>query len=580
MGKESLSEQITLQNKTLTSKKSGRTYEAIVVISDNPINVNSEIGKILRRLGFLWTPNNQFMKFKNKVTPQDIAQIEQINASMGNQENPQSLREYITIDGPINFTSKTSGKVYPAWIAKSDVPNELTQKSVIGFKLKRLGFIWNGKNWQYFDNRIGDEIVNAIKKINDELSSNGSEQVAQIDDMHAQLEEIRQAIRDSKIPLQTKTQLDSDLEKFIQQIANATDQQADAIFNQYLSFSHRQFHEYSDANKLLMFAQRPDASKVASEKRWKSFGRNVPNPKETVITINCGNKMYVTNPQEIPKNQKKAEYTLDQQNQDAEYEYKLRNGWIQPNPRYEKEMRLRKTWVNYPMEFASCAVFDISDTVIFDEELANKSMETQGSWVGQINTHNDNSAIANKVFEIAKKSLIANGIQVTQNPATAKEASWSRRGQINVSSDVTGTYAVSTILKEWAGDLLHQEGGQFYSKSKKYLEDKGDLTPAHILQIERVQESTVAAAICKHLRLPTTEHPTYMALLKAQDGLDSGQLIRENITTIAAVSNYIIRELQKYEGELNAVAGEGEAQPNAQQGAEVPQGAAATQPQQ
>lgn len=482
----------------------------------------------------------------------------------------QGLNEYINLH-PEELTAKKSGKKYKAYIATSDTPNEIIRKNKIGLELEKLGFIWNVNKYQLFANTTSDEVLDKLKELNVGLKdSDTGEQVGELDDFQNQIEEIRQAVHNAQIPVQTKTQLEADLEKFIKQIASATDQQADAIFNQYLTFTNNLLWEYSDENKLLIYAQKPDSTKIASKSDWlNKFGRKVTHPRETAITINCGNKMYYTNPDAAPGQRREAEYKKEQQLQDREYVYKVRNG-AQPNPAYEKQMKKRQAF--HRINFEPCPVFDISDTVIVDERKANRAMETSSDWVGQVNTNNDNSAVATTVFEIAKRSLIANGIQVTQNPSTAGEASWSRRGQINVSDDVTGTYAVSTILKEWAGDLLHQEGGEFYSQSRKYLEDKGNLSQAHIMQIERVQESTVAAAISNHLGLPTNEHPTYMALLKAQGGLDSGQLIKENVSTITAVSNYILKELKRHEGELNAAAGDGQqAQPQPAQGAAVGQ---------
>jgi len=466
----------------------------------------------------------------------------------------QILKEYITLDHQV-VKSGSSGKSYKVYVAKSDTPSEITSKNEIGMRLKRLGFIWAVNKWQLFANRTSDDVVDAIKRINDKLNTT-TEQSGDLDSIQAQLEAVKEAVHNAKIPTQTKTQVEADLEKFISQIANATDAQADAIFNSYLTFTNNLLWDYSDENKLLIYAQKPHATKIAAKSDWlKKFGRDVPdyrNPS-VVITINCADKMYYTNPDAEPAKRKEAEYTKEQQIADNEYEYKVRNGWMDADPRYEAGMKKRQAF--HRVAFASCPVYDISDTVVVDERKANRPMETSANWIGTVNTNNDNSAVANAVFEIAKRSLIANGIHVTQNPSTAGEAGWSRRGQINVSSDVTGTYAVSTILKEWAGDLLHQEGGKFHDKTKEYLDAKGNLTAAHILQIQRVQESAVAAAISNHLGLPTNEHPTYMALLKAQGGLDSGQLIRENITTIASVSNYILKELRRHEGELNAAAG-------------------------
>lgn len=443
-----------------------------------------------------------------------------------------------------------NGKKYKIVVAVSDTPNEITRTSTVGKQLAALGFLWVGRWYQKFANKMTQADVEAIKKINNELTSSGG-QTGNVQEFQSMLETLKAEVAAAEIPLLTKTELETKLEGFIKQISNATAEQADAIFQRYLTVTSK-FHTYSDENKILIYAQQPDATRVAARSTWKEMGRDIVDIKQA-ITINCGNKIYMNNKGRRPY---QDEYTLKQQRWDKEYERKVGANLIRPNPQVDADIQMRKNVID--IKFAACPVYDISNTTGADIPPETE----QGNWTGEINTNNDNSELANAVFSIAKKSLESNGIQVTQNPATAGEAGWSRRGQINVSSDVTGTYAVSTILKEWAGDLLHQEGGKFYDKTLKYFEDKGDLTPAHIQQIQKVQESTVAAAIFKYFNLPTDEHPTYMALLKAQGGLDSNQLINENVSTITAVSNYIIKELNKHEDELNAVAGQpAEAQP-------------------
>lgn len=144
------------------------------------------------------------------------------------------------------------------------------------------------------------------------------------------------------------------------------------------------------------------------------------------------------------------------------------------------------------------------------------------------------------------------GMRVTQDPATAGEAGWSRKGQINVSQNATGSGAASTIFHEWAHDLLHQSGGKFYNKALDYFQKKGDLNFAMIKQIKEIQAETVSAVLCKHYGLSVEHHPTYMALWQAQGKLSSKQLIKENITTITDVSNFIIGQIDVYKDEFEA----------------------------
>lgn len=455
----------------------------------------------------------------------------------------KGIFEYVNLQSD-SYTSN-KGNLVHIIIAVSDTPNEIRKDSPVGEKLHSLGFWWSNKQrYEIYKNRMTQQKLDAIKEINVELEG-GDNQTGDIDTFQDMLESLRAQIAASEIPVRTKDELDTNLENFIKKIADATGEEAEAIFNRYIDFTTG-FHDYSDANKVLIYLQKPDATKVASKHKWRKMGRQVINLQDT-ITINCGNNWYIDTSGRRPV---EREYTLDQQKFDDQYDYDVANGRRRANPARERANTMRRQQ-SKPTTFDPCAVYAYENTTGSD-----LPAEQQGEWTGTVNTNNDNSAVANTIFEIAKMSLRANGITVTQDPSTAGEAGWSRRGQYNVSQDVTGTYAVSTIVKEWAGDLLHQAGGKFYDKTQEYLQAKGTATPAELQQIKKVQESTVAAAVSNHFGLPTDEHPTYMALLKAQGGLDSKQLIDENVTTISAVSSYIVREIKKYEQTLNRVAAE------------------------
>jgi len=468
----------------------------------------------------------------------------------------KGIFEYINLQKKTEKVTRgrNKGNPYEVVVAVSDTPGELGSHTEVGALLKTIGFEWiGGQRWQKFRDKFTKTDLDNVKKINDYLETLGN-QVGDKEEFQTDLEALRDQIRASDLPLKTKSELDSKLETFIKKIADATDEKADSYFRNYL-LSSSKFWKYSDENQLLIWLQKPDATNVASKWDWrKKFGREVVRPDE-FITINCANRFYKDN------NGVEREYKKAQQEADELYELKAKVGIIPRDMRMEELIKMRKNITR--TAFAACPVYDISATE--GRELPNMN---RGSWTAEINNQNDNSAVANKVFEIAKKSLEANGIQVTQNPALAGEAGWSRRGQINVSSDVTGTYAVSTIIKEWAGDLLHQEGGKFYDNTLDYFEQKGELEPAHIEQIEKVREAAVAATICEFMGLPTKDQPKYMAQLRTHGGLDSAQLIRENISTLTAVSNYILKELKAHGRELNDAAGIAPQQPTIRQ---VPQ---------
>jgi len=441
----------------------------------------------------------------------------------------QNLFEYVKLNKQ-ELVSQKTGNPYTRYVVVSD-QNMETKK--IASKLGPLGFKWNGREWWIFGNQLSKAAVDSLKEINKELETQGG-QTGDIGDFLAKLEEFKAELGDvENIPIKTKTELEANLEQYIEDIANATDERAaSAAMRKFLNFS-TQFHQYSWNNIMYIFLQDPNATRVAGKNKWKEMGRTIIDPSKA-ITINCGNKFYRN-----PRTGEKAEYTLKQQTQDREYLQKVQSGEIPMDRNKVVAIENRKNIIH--IGFKPCVVYDIANTTgnpIVDEPLWKAS--------------NDKRADAIALFSVAKKSLEDMGVRVTQEPATAGESGWSMGGQINVSADASGTGAASIIFREWAHQLLNQRGGKFYEKAQDYFVKKGELNPAQIKQIRKIQEETVSATLCKHFNLSTEYQPTYMALMQAQGGLNSKQLIRENISTIASISNFILKQMDKYKDEIEA----------------------------
>lgn len=442
--------------------------------------------------------------------------------------NKQNLFEYVNLKKE-TLKSK-AGSDYDRYVVVSDRNMETKQ---IASKLGPLGFKWNGREWWIFGNKLTKVAVDGLKKINKELETQGG-QMGNLEDFLSKLDAFKNELQEADIPVKTKTELEANLEQYIEDVANATDERAaSAAMRKFLNFSTN-FHQYSWNNIMYIFLQDPNATRVAGKNKWKKeFNRTIVDESKA-ITINCGNKFYHN-----PNTGKLAEYTLDQQKADREYMRQVEAGAIPVDRNKIDAIRNRKDIKH--IGFKPCIVYDVANTTgdpIVDEPL----------WKGS----NDQRADAIALFSIAKKSLGDIGVRVTQEPATAGESGWSLGGQINVSADATGTGAASTIFREWAHQLLNQRGGQFYEKAQDYFTKKGELNAAQIKQIRKIQEETVSATLCKHFNLPSTHQPTYMALMQAQGGLNSKQLIKENITTIASLCNYILKQMDKYKGEFDA----------------------------
>ncbi len=440
----------------------------------------------------------------------------------------ENIFEYVNLEKQ-TLQSK-AGNDYTRYVVVSD-QNMETKK--VASKLGPLGFKWNGREWWIFGNKLTKAAVDGLKEINVDLETQGG-QTGNLSEFLTQLEEFKAELQAADIPTKTKTELESNLEQYIEDIANATDNRAaSAELQKFLNFSSK-FHQYSFNNIMFIYLQDPNATKVAGKNKWKKdFNRTIIDPSKA-ITINCGNKFY-----QNPNTGKLAEYTLDQQKADREYIQQVQNGSI-PMDRNKMDAINNRRAIKH-IGFKPCIVYDVANTT-------GDPIQDEPVWKGS----NDQRADAMALFSIAKKSLENMGIRVTQDPSTAGENGWSRKGQINVSADATGSGAASTIFHEWAHDMLHQKGGMFYERAQKYFEDKGQLNYAQIKQIKEIQAETVSATLCKHFGLPTDHQPTYMALWQAQGGLNSKQLIKENISTITSVCNFILKQIDKYENEFQS----------------------------
>lgn len=441
----------------------------------------------------------------------------------------QSIFEYINLKKQ-ELTSR-EGKPYVKYIVVSDVPNETRN---VKDKLKQLGFQWDARNfyWWLFGNQLTHAVLDGLKEINNELKTQGG-QTENIDDFIAQLDALKAQIKDSAMPPQIKVSLDTMIDQYIEDIANATDKRAaDAEIQKYIEFSHK-FHNYSFGNTMLIYIQDGNATKVAGKRKWETeFKRKVIDEKKG-IWIWCKNDIYIN-----PRTGKYGYYSLEQQKKDNEYKAAVKAG-TEPYDKSKMDA-IESRRVIVKVKFEPCIVYDIANT-------EGEPLPQEPQWKGTA----DDRADAIALFNIAVKSLTSQGIKVTQSAASGGEGGWSAGGHINISAGSKGSMAASTIFHEWAHELLHQKGGKFYDKYMEKLKERGDLTYGQMLEIKEIQVETVSAVLCKHYGLPTEHHPTYMALWEKQGGLRSKDLIKENIATIREVSNFMIKQIEVYRDEFD-----------------------------
>jgi hypothetical protein len=452
----------------------------------------------------------------------------------------QGIFEYVNLKKEV--AKSKEGRDYVKYVVVSDVKGETNK---VKDKLKDLGFhpykpnkySWEGFYWFIYGNELNHKILNGLKEINAELQAGGG-QTEDLDSFVNDLEQLKADIQNSDASPETKQKLDSLLDQFIDDLINATDERAaDALIQEYLDFSHK-FRQYSFWNSILIYIQDPKATKVMGEKQWeKAFNRKVVDLNKK-ITINCYNRYY-----RHPDTGKVTLYTMDQQQKDRDFEKKTKAGEIPFNQKELDAIAARKKEVKVRYnQFRECDVFDVANTT-------GDPLPEEPAWMGV----SDSNAEAIALFNIAKKSLEKLGVNVTQDPAMGGEGGFSTLGRINVSQGMEGSGAASIIFHEWAHDLLHQKNGKYYSRTMEYFEKKGDLTYGQIKQIKEMQAETTSYLLCRYYKLPTGNHPTYLALWQAQGKLSNKQLIKENMAMITDVSNFIIGEIEKNRGEFDSI---------------------------
>jgi hypothetical protein len=173
-------------------------------------------------------------------------------------------------------------------------------------------------------------------------------------------------------------------------------------------------------------------------------------------------------------------------------------------------------------------VYDISDTYPLNEE--GKIPETP-KWFAD----NEPSDVADELIERLKVFAESLNIKITKENAKGGEKGFSAGEHINLSSDISGVGEASTLVHELAHELLHWK-----KKSPFYIDDPS----AQTAEMRELQAESVSYAVMKYFELPVTQHPTYLALWKANK-----EKIMLNLNVIVKCSKYIIDGVEGIKGE-------------------------------
>jgi hypothetical protein len=360
-------------------------------------------------------------------------------------------------------------------------------KETIGLskEFRKLGFDWKPDLGHW----VGD--YSKLETINDLIKKHNK-----VRSIIEDLEMIEGFVEETDIEASKKNLIMDKLDMYINDLANATDQAAmDAAIRNYLTFYSR-FHNYSLTNSFLIYLQKKDAKRVAGYNTWKKNNRGV---KKGATAI------WIWFPMQI-----KSGTEVDTTGVDfGAVDDAVKKGQI-------------------VTRFSMGKVYDISDTYALNEQ---GNIPETPKWYAD----NEPSNVADELVERLKIFAESLNIKITKNDAKGGEKGFSAGEHINLSSDIAGVGEASTLVHELAHELLHWK-----TKSPFYIDDPATQTA----EMRELQAESVSYAVMKYFELPVTQHPTYLALWKANK-----EKIMVNLNVIVKCSKFIIDGVDGIKGE-------------------------------
>jgi len=350
--------------------------------------------------------------------------------------------------------------------------------------LKKNGFVWKNNNWTIPAEKL------EIAKTTLSLVNKAEYIINTLEDLEAAVES---SDSDKKSLLKTK------LELYINDLANATDEKAlSAEIRRYLTFFSK-FHDYSFYNRILIFIQKPDATKVASYKKWQEKHRQVKKGAKAISIL----APIITKGKEV-----------------ADDEPSLGMGELSRDRDVTR--------------FMAVNVFDISDTEAMGPE---GEIPPTPEWFGD----NTPSETADELFGYVSEVASDLGIKITTSDASGGERGYAAGDHINISSGVEGVGRLSTMIHEIAHELMH------FKKSSIFFQDDEVRSSS---ALKELQAESVSYVVLKHYGLPVSHHTTYLALWRANK-----EKIQSNLEVISKVSQFIIDKIDEEAKRANKESG-------------------------
>jgi hypothetical protein len=427
-------------------------------------------------------PGGKFVEFDSCTKLNNHKSAQNGGCSTGAKDSVVKLKEgRIYEDLKLQHDKANSSLIVLSTLQGKDASNETFRNKNV---LKQNGFTWNGKAWTIPADKL-------------EIAKRTLSLVNKAEYLINTLEDIEEAVDGSGAD--NKDFMKSRLDQYITDLANATDEQAlSAEVRRYLTFFSK-FHNYSFYNRILIYIQRPESTRVASYKKWQEKFRQVR--KDSVgITILAPvmSKVATPSPQ----------------------------AGGEPQPQGGDEVQSMQDFQNVT-RFRAVKVFDIADTDPIDER-GNVPDEPQ--WFADNTPSETADMLFNAVNEVAGQL----GVDVTVDSSKKGEKGYSAGDHINLSSGVSGVGRLSTMVHELGHELMH------WKEKSMYHIDNGPKGSSEHRELAELQAESVSYVVLKHYGLPVSHQSTYLALWKANK-----ERILKNMEIISKVSQFIIEQIDK-----------------------------------
>lgn len=346
-----------------------------------------------------------------------------------------------------------------------------------------------------------DAAVNMIDQLN--KSKFGATEDYTIDKIVHELEGLQRELETAKVDgascatgtsCTSTKDLHARIKQFMEELIAETDsEKVAAKIKEYLDF-RKNFHKYSLHNLLLIMLQRRDATHVASLKAWNKVGRRIKKGSKGIAIFVPVFDNSKTRPQiKVASDNEDEEDTI------------IKGG--------------------NPLRYIVGYVYDVSDTDGAD-------IPQQPQWW----TNDDDNEKAMKLVFFTEEAVKANGIKLTAEPSSGGERGYSANGIINIPPTLKGTGKLSTLVHEFAHELLH------WPNSKFYIGDEAKTDKA----VLELQAESISYVVLRHYdmgEISTLNHANYLAGWGKGKGTTAGEKLQKELEIVTKVGQYIINAI-------------------------------------